>query len=163
MQLTIVLGSSVSCTDGKGGNISRLVLNPNTNHLDYLVVHRGLLGGQDHCVPVGHIEQASADTVTLTLSTEELKEMPELEFTVPGQSFRQRSIPDACAALSKTTTIKDVDGNLIGHFHGVVMGPEHQIERILLAVKDDPGIPISQLADCSEAELTVRPMEQAIA
>jgi uncharacterized protein YrrD len=162
MQLTIMLGSSVSCTDGKGGNVSHLVLNPNTNHLEYLVVHRGLLGGHDHCVPAGHIEQANADTIMLTLSTEELKEMPELEFTVPGQSFRQRSIPEACAALSKATPIKDIDGNLLGHFHGVVIGPEHQVERILLADKDDPGIPISQLADCSEAELTVRPMEQAI-
>jgi hypothetical protein len=73
MQQTIVLGSAARCIDGKGGSISQIVLNPRTNALEYVIVHRGIFGGHDHCVPAGHIGDASVEGITLTIHTDELK------------------------------------------------------------------------------------------
>ena len=69
MAQAIVLGSTVQCTDGKGGSISHIVLDSTTHSLEYLVVHRGLFGGHNHCVAASAIRDASADTVSLTIST----------------------------------------------------------------------------------------------
>jgi hypothetical protein len=99
MQQTIVLGSAARCPDGKGGSISRIVLNPKTNVLEYVIVHRGIFGGHDHCVAAGHIGDASVEGITLTVRTDELKASPDLEVAAPGAGLRQRSIPDYCAAL----------------------------------------------------------------
>jgi sporulation protein YlmC with PRC-barrel domain len=162
MALTITLGSAVQCTDGKGGSVSHIVFNPTTQHVDYLVVHRGLFGGHDHCVPAGRINAADPDQVSLALTVEELKEMPELEYRVPGESFRQRSIPDYCVALDKTTPLRDRNGDLIGHLHGVVLDTEHRVERVLLDKKDDPGIPVDRVTAWNEDGLTVQLAEQIV-
>ncbi len=161
MQQTIVLGSAVRCTDGSIGNVSRIVMNPATNHLEYIAVHRGLFGGHDHCVPPGNLAEAGPEAVALNLTTAELKALPELEIHVPGEGTLQRSIPEDCAAFHKGTAIMDTDGNRLGYFYGVVVDSQRQIERILLAEDRDVGIPIGQLVECSEDGLTVRLAEQA--
>jgi hypothetical protein len=162
MQQTIVLGSAARCTDGKGGSISRIVLNPKTNALEYVIVHRGIFGSHDHCVPSGHIHDASVEAVTLTIRTDELKALPDLEVTTPGAGPRQRSIPDYCAALSKKTLGREADGKLLGQFHGVIVGAERQVERILVEGKGAANMLASQLITCSEDGLTVRLVEQAV-
>jgi len=162
MQQTIVLGSTARCTDGKSGSISQIVLNPKTSALEYVIVHRGIFGGQDHCVPAGDIRDTGIEGVTLTISTGELKALPELEVKAPGAGPRQRSIPDYCAALAKNTPVREADGKLIGHFHGVIVGGERQVERILLEGKGAANILSSQLINCSEDGLTVRLVEQAV-
>src|SRR6266540_3868103 len=135
MTQTIVLGSAARCTDGKGGSINQIVVNPKTNALEYVIVHRGIFGGHDHCVPAGDIRDASVEGVTLTISMGGLKALPELEVTAPGPGPRQRSIPDYCAVLSKTTPAREADGKLIGQFHGVIVGADHRVERVLLKDK----------------------------
>jgi hypothetical protein len=160
MEQTIVIGAPVHCADGATGSVSRIVLNPDTNHLEYVVVHRGLFGGHDHCVPAGCIQEAGADRLRLTSTTAELKAMPDLEIHLPGEGTLQRSIPDYCAVLDKRVSIADEAGNPIGHFHGVIVDAAHQVERILLAEGGDAGIPINQVVSCSEAGLTVRLAEQ---
>ncbi len=161
MEQSIVLGSAVHCTDGTTGSISYIVLNPDTNHLEYVVVHRGLFGGHDHCVPVGDIQDATVDGITLRRTTEELKAMPDLEVRVPGVGTPQRSIPESCAALDKATPINDETGNSLGRFHGVVVDADRQVQRILVAGTPDSGIPIEQVVGCSEVGLVVRLAEQA--
>ena len=162
MSQTIVLGSAARCTDGKGGSISQIVVNPKTNALEYVIVHRGIFGGHDHCVPAGHIQDASVEGVTLTIRTDELKALLELEVKAPGAGPRQRSIPDYCAVLSKTTPVREADGKLLGQFHGVIVGAEHQVERILLEGKGAANLLTGQLITCSEEGLTVRLVEQAV-
>jgi hypothetical protein len=162
MQQTIVLGSAARCTDGKGGSISQIVLNPKTNALEYVIVHRGIIGGHDHCVVAGHIQDASVEGVTLLIRTDELKALPELELKLPGAGPRQRSIPDYCAALSKNTPVREADGKLLGRFHGVIVGTERQVERILVEGKGTAIRLASQLIMCGEDGLTVRLVEQAV-
>lgn len=162
MSQTIVLGSAARCTDGKGGSISQIVVNPKTNALEYVIVHRGIFGGHDHCVPAGHIQDASVEGATLTIRTDELKALPELEVKIPGTGPHQRSIPDYCAALSKNTPVREADGKLLGQFHGVIVGAERQVERILVEGKGVANLLTSQLITCSEDGLTVRLAEQAV-
>jgi hypothetical protein len=162
MQQTIVLGSAARCTDGKGGSISQIVLNPKTNALEYVIVHRGIFGGHDHCVPAGDIRDASVEGVALTINTNGLKALPELEVKAPGASPRQRSIPDYCAVLSKNTPVREADGKLIGQLHGVIAGADRQVERILVEAKGAANILTSQLITCSEDGLTVRLVELAV-
>ena len=162
MQQTIVLGSAARCTDGKGGSISQIVLNPKANALEYVIVHRGIIGGHDHCVAAGHIQDAGVEGVTLTIRIDELKALPELELKLPGAGPRQRSIPDYCVVLSKNTPVREADGELLGHFHGVIIGAERQVERLLVAGKGAANMLASQLITCSEDGLTVRLVEQAV-
>jgi len=162
VQQTMVLGSTVHCTDGNSGSVSHIVVNPDTYHLEYLVVHRGLFGGHDHSVPVGDLIDADSERVDLTIASQELKALPELEVRLPDGTL-QRSVSESCPALHKGTAIKDVDGNLIGHFHGVVTGSGHQVERLLLSGSDDAGIPIANITEWGEDELTARLMEQTVA
>ena len=162
MSQTIVLGSAARCTDGKGGSISRIVLNPKTNALEYVIVHRGIFGGHDHCVAAGHIQDASVEGVILLIRTDELQALPELELKLPGAGPRQRSIPDYCAALAKTTPVREADGKLLGHFHGVIVGAERKVDRVLLEGKGSANMVASQLITCGEDGLTVRLVEQAV-
>ncbi len=162
MSQTIVLGSAARCTDGKGGSISQIVVNPKTNALEYVIIHRGIFGGHDHCVPAGDIRDASVEGVTLTISMGGLKALPELEVKAPGPGPRQRSIPDYCAALSKNTPVREADGKLLGQFHGVIVAAERQVERILVEGKGAANLLTSQLITCSEDGLTVRLVEQAV-
>jgi hypothetical protein len=162
MQQTIVLGSAARCPDGKGGSISQIVLNPKTNALEYVIVHRGIFGGHDYCVPAGHIQDASVEGIALTIRTDELKALPDLEVTLPGAGPRQRSIPDYCAALSKKTPVREVDGKLLGHFHGVIVDSDRRVKQTLVESKGAANILASQLITCSEDGLTVRLVEQAV-
>jgi hypothetical protein len=162
MQQTIVLGSAARCPDGKGGSISQIVLNPKTNALEYVIIHRGIFGGHDHCVPTGHIHDASVEGVTLTIRTEELKALPDLEAKVAGVGPLQRSIPDYCAALSKNTPVREADGKLLGQFYGVIIDTNRQVERILVESTRAANVLASQLITCSEDELRVRLVEQTV-
>jgi hypothetical protein len=161
MAQAIFLGSTVQCTDGKGGSISHIVLDSTTHSLEYLVVHRGLFGGHEHCVPAAAVRDASEDRVSLTISAAELKALPELDVVLPDSAVHQRSIPERCAALKKGTPITAADGTPVGRLRGVAIDSAHQVEQILLDDKDQTRIPAAQLSGCTEAGLTVQLAEQA--
>jgi len=161
MAQVIVFGSTVQCTDGKGGSISHIVLDSTTHSLEYLVVHRGLFGGHEHCVPAAAVRDASEDRVSLTISAAELKALPELDVVLPDSAVHQRSIPERCAALKKGTPITAADGTPVGRLRGVAIDSAHQVEQILLDDKDQTRIPAAQLSGCTEAGLTVQLAEQA--
>src|SRR5678816_2383058 len=92
---TIVLGSPVRCSDAKDGlallrpRVSGVVLDPSATRLEYLVVHWGLLGGHDQCVPAGNLREADREAVQLSISTEVLKALPALQAKVAGASYTQ--------------------------------------------------------------------------
>jgi hypothetical protein len=161
MAQAIVFGSTVQCTDGKGGNISHIVLDSTTHSLEYLVVHRGMFGGHDHCVPIAVIRDAGEDTVGLTISTAELKALPDLDVVLPDTAVHQRSIPERCAALKKGTPVTARDGTSVGRLRGVAIDSAHQVEQLLLDDKNQTRISVAQLSGCTEAGLTVELAERA--
>ena len=161
MAQAIVFGSTVQCTNGKGGSISHIVLDSTTHSLEYLVVHRGLFGGHEHCVPVAAVRDARADTVSLTISTAELKALPELDVVLPDTAIHQRSIPERCAALKKGTPITVADGTVVARLRGVAIDSAHQVEQLLLDDRDETRIPVARLSGCTEEGLTVKLVERA--
>jgi hypothetical protein len=159
---TIVLGSPVRCSDAKEGlallrpRVSGVVLDVHAARLEYLVVHRGLLGGYDQCVPAGNVREADRAGVQLSISTEELKALPALQAKVAGASYTQRSIPTDCLVLGKGLPVTDESEQAMGHFSGVVMSSERRIEQILVDNVAAPAIPIDQFSTCTEDGLQVR-------
>jgi uncharacterized protein YrrD len=168
MSQTIVLGSPVQCSDTKERlallhpRVSGVVLDPSATHLAYLVVHRGLLGGHDQCVPAGDIGTATPEGVRLTISTEVLKALPALEAKVIGGGYIQRSIPQDSLALGKGIPVTDESGQAIGHFSGVVIDSERRVEQILVDQVAAPAIPVDQLITCTEDGLQVRRDRDAV-
>jgi YHS domain-containing protein len=162
MSETIVLGSHVQFTDSHGGlsflrpRLSGVVLDPQTTRLDYLIVHRGFIGGQDQCVPASYLASAQSGEVTLRLNREALKDMPPLEAKLPERGYAQRTIPEENVLLSQGTLITDDTGQNLGHFYGVVVTPDRQIERILVDLADHPGIPVDAISSCGESCIQVQ-------
>jgi hypothetical protein len=124
--------------------------------MEYLIVHRGLLGGHDQCVPAGDVAEATPQGVRLTISTEELKALPELQAKVTGGTYTQRSVPETALVLGAGIPVTDETGQTLGHFSGLAIGSEHWIEQILVDQVAHPAIPIEQLIDCTEDGLRVR-------
>jgi hypothetical protein len=168
MSQTIVLGSPVRCNDAKEGlallhpRVSGIVLDPSATCLEYLVVHRGLLGGHDQCVPASTIQAAMPEGVRLAMSTEALKALPELQAKMAGASYTQRSIPMDYLVLDKGVPITDELGQIIGHFYGVVLGSERRLEQILVNQGAAPAIFIDQLISCTEDAVQVRRDSDAV-
>jgi len=159
MSQTIVLGSSVRCTDARGSiallqpRVSGLVLDAHVTYLDYLVVHRGLLSGHDQCVPASAIRTAEPEGVQLTIRAEELKALPALEAQVTGAAYSQRSVPADSLVLRRGVPIIDESRLVIGRFYGVIVGSGRQIEQILINPSTDSAIPIDQFVICTEDSL----------
>jgi YHS domain-containing protein len=167
MSETVVLGSPVRCSDTQGGlpflrpRVSGVVLDPSTTRLEYLIVHRGLLGGQDQCVPAAYLTAARPDEVVLGVDLETLKAMPALEVKLRDQGYIQRSIPLESILLGKSTPVRDEAGHELGHFYGVMVSPEHRLERILLDRAEHPGVDIGAIASCGEDCIQVGQSETA--
>lgn len=156
MQGSVVVDSTVNCTDGKGGSVSHVVIDPRTSRLGYIEVQRGLIFTRDHCVPAGDIQMASPEAVTLSVTTAELDELPPLQAQNPATGFYQRSIPESYISLGKRTAIEDSQQRVIGYFHGVNIGPDYQVESILLGAEPADRIPIAEVTDVNEDRLVVQ-------
>jgi hypothetical protein len=70
--MDIRIGAAVQCTDGPGGHITSIILNPITQHVTDVVVHEPGFLGSDVIVPVTQIEQATAHTLQMRLSRHDL-------------------------------------------------------------------------------------------
>jgi hypothetical protein len=69
---TIPVGARVYCTDGYGGILTQLVIDPVARRLTHVVVQDGALQGFDHLVPVERIGRAARDRVILDCTQAEL-------------------------------------------------------------------------------------------
>lgn len=154
MQRMIVLGSNVQCSDGKGGTLKGVVIDPNVGRLDYVIVHRGLLGGRDHCVPAGDISAAGREGMKLTISVAALKELPDVESRLPGQTYTQRSVPDHDVVIKKAIPMRGNDGKEYGTFHGVIVDRDFQIEGAIAQRENAPTFLVSKW---DEDRLIVQP------
>jgi hypothetical protein len=148
MQHTIMLGSPVRCADGKTGAIGGLIVNPNRNHVDYVILQSDEPGDHEYFVPSGQIQRASARELSLPCSWGELKDLPH-----PDRPARQGTVlanlPDLVIAREQTI-VRDSVGERLGIFHGVIVDSDMEVQAILLAEAPDRAIPIMQLAQHSD-------------
>ena len=88
--MDIRIGAAVQCTDGPGGHIASIILNPITQHVTDVVVHEPGFLGSDVIVPVMLIEQQTPDTLRLRISRNELAGMQGFlttHYLLPSDNF----------------------------------------------------------------------------
>jgi len=148
MQHTIILGNSVRCADGKAGTIGGLLVNPNRNHVDYVILHIDEPGGREYFIPSGQIERTSARELSIPCSEDELENLPHPERTTK-QGTVLANLADLVVAREQTN-VRDSEGQRIGVFHGAIVDSNLEIQAMLLAETPDRAIPIRQLARHSD-------------
>jgi osmotically-inducible protein OsmY len=77
----------VNCQDGRCGKLHKVVLDPHTQRVVDLIVERGFLLTTDRVVPVDLVEQATRESIMLSISSQAMSEYPEyrvLEFEEPA-------------------------------------------------------------------------------
>jgi uncharacterized membrane protein len=67
---TISLGAQVQCTDGYGGNVTRLIVDPLARRLTHLVVQDYTVPAVDHLVPIARVAGTTHDRVRLDCTRE---------------------------------------------------------------------------------------------
>jgi hypothetical protein len=73
------IGAPVKCTDGDCGKLLKIVVDPETQQSNGLVVEQGLLVKTRRVVSIVHVERASKDAVQLSICSEELDTYPEYQ------------------------------------------------------------------------------------
>lgn len=71
--------TEVSCTDGHGGHVDRLLTEGDSDRMTHLVIRRGHLIKHDVVVPAASVARVDAYGVHLACSVEELEAMPRFE------------------------------------------------------------------------------------
>jgi len=69
---TIPVGARVYCTDGYGGILTQLVIDPVARRVTHVVVQDGALQGFDHLVPVERVASAAHDMIILDCTQADL-------------------------------------------------------------------------------------------
>jgi hypothetical protein len=64
-QRILPLGARVQCTDGHGGSVTRLIVEPQARRLTHIVVQDRTVPAIEHLVPVAWIVGTTHDDVTL--------------------------------------------------------------------------------------------------
>jgi hypothetical protein len=71
--------TEVVCTDGTAGTVDRVLTDGDSDRVTHLIVRRGSLLARDIAVPAEFIATTDEQTVHLTLSQQELDELPEFQ------------------------------------------------------------------------------------
>jgi hypothetical protein len=162
MQHTIMLGSPVRCVDGKAGIIGGLLVNPNRNHVDYVILRSDASDGNEYFVPSGQIQRASARELSIPCSWGELENLPH-----PERQAKQGTVLSNLSDLvivRERTIVRDSVGEQIGIFHGAIVDSDLEIQAVLLSEAPDRAIPITQLARHSDgaSDLVVHLAQQGL-
>lgn len=79
----ISIGSKIVCTNGKGGRLTALVIDPATQNLTHIaVVEESLMHGEDRLVPVDRITKTTRDEVYLNCTSDDILNMPPFTRTI---------------------------------------------------------------------------------
>jgi hypothetical protein len=162
MHHTIMLGSPVRCADGKAGTIGGLLVNPNRNHIDYVILRTDGSDSHEYFVPSGQIQRASARELSIPCSSGELEDLPH-----PERQTKQGTVLSNLSDLviaREQTIVRDAVGEQIGIFHGAIVDSDLEIQAMLLSEAPDRAIPITQLARHSDGagDLVVHLAQQGL-
>ncbi len=130
MDLTIELGSVVYCADGKVGVAGCMVINPNRNHLDYLIIHPNH-AGRDYYVPARYIRATDSDRIELDLNLAELDALPPLSAGVPeyAEGTVHSNLMLLCVACDGAQVLS-THGGLLGRVRGIIVDDEHRCDAV---------------------------------
>lgn len=100
---SIAVGSKVICTDGSGGIVTSVIVDPVSHNLTHLaVVEKSILHGEERLVPIERVTQTTRDEVTLDCTVEAISQMEpftrthyvEIDRGVHGYGYAQPYITD---------------------------------------------------------------------
>jgi uncharacterized protein YrrD len=74
--MDIPIKATVHCSDGSGGHVDRVIIDPVAKKITHIVVHEPMLIGVDVIVPVENIVSSTPKEVSLNLTRQELAGMP---------------------------------------------------------------------------------------
>ncbi|HEU5098473.1 MAG TPA: hypothetical protein VFU22_05610 [Roseiflexaceae bacterium] len=144
MQHSLMVGANVRCADGQAGTIGGLVINPNRNHVDYVIVRASTAGEHEYLVPSSQIQRAGARELSLPCNWSDLHDLAH-----PQQAADQTDIfsnIDNLIVAREQTTVRDVEHARLGMFHGAIVDSNLEVQAILLADAPERAIPIERLA-----------------
>ena len=170
------IGAGVSCADGDCGRLHRIIMDPATRALTYLVVGRDPHSAR--LVPASLVGAAGPDSIVLTCTTSgfDLLEPAEATEMVPpaapaggpagggalGGGYRAPAKPDVITydrvpagevQLCPNERLHAADGD-IGHIKGLVAAPDHHVTHILLSEghlwnRKEVAVPIRNVVDAT--------------
>jgi sporulation protein YlmC with PRC-barrel domain len=183
-QLGLELG--VQCLDGRGGKISKVVIDPDSHQPTHLVVKRGRLHVREILVPVSLVAEVTEETVFLNVTRETLVGLSDYEFTVRKGEFqkplmvgyprphymgfpasnksfmvlKQRNVPERSVAVEKSMAILDIEGHKVGKVEGIIVDSRKRQGRYLLFQRMHGTvpqlIPSDLIDDVSEGNVRLR-------
>jgi sporulation protein YlmC with PRC-barrel domain len=143
LAVDIHIGAHVESTDGRIGEITRVVVDSRDQTLTHLVVRGQGALGVERLVPIDDVDDATADSVALRASRADFERMPPfdrtVEYTPPGIGdmyvdqirgeaeieLDQEVIPEDEVAVRGGERVEATDGS-IGHVDGVVVDPTNR-------------------------------------
>lgn len=147
--MDLVLNAAVRCSDGAGGQITRIILNPLTKKVTDVVVRGPNRLGPERMVPVEEIATATTEEVTLRLSRKALARMqrfithefvPQQDtyisggaaatfywpYSIPARELldvTHPAIPPEELAVRRSDRVEAIDGQ-IGHVDALLIDPQ---------------------------------------
>jgi hypothetical protein len=144
MQHTLMVGTPVRCADGQTGAIGGLIINPNRNHIDYVILRANANDQHDYLVPSSQIQRAGARELSLPCSLSDLHDLAHPE-RAADQTDVFSNISDLIEAREQTI-VRDADDARLGLFHGAIVDSNLEVQAVLLTDAPDRAIPIERLA-----------------
>ena len=146
--MNITVNAEVYCSDGFYGHVTRIIVNPATEAVTYVVVQQQGLFSHTWLVPIGHIIRSTSGRAELDLSTQAVKSQlrpfikteylaPDLPDTLYTDGFvwqhlianlelktlEHENVPLHELALHQGSVVQATDG-IIGHLQQIVMNDE---------------------------------------
>src|SRR5262245_8886074 len=93
------LNARVECSDGHGGTVAAMIVDPGTRHITHLVVRPGMFGESDRLVPIEQVSATAGDSIRLRCTREELWRMEPFVDThyVMPETVDEGAVPEAIA------------------------------------------------------------------
>ncbi len=186
MKKQLGLELKVHCLDGRGGKISKVVIDPDNHQPTHLVVKRGRLHVREILVPVSLVAEVTEEAVFLNVTRETLVGFSDYEFTVRKGEYqkpltvgyprphymsfpasnsgfmvlRQRNVRERSVAVERDMAILDVEGHKVGKVEGIIVDSRKRQGRYLLFHRMHETIPqlipADLIEDVSEGNVRLR-------
>ncbi len=113
-QRILPLGARVQCTDGHGGSVIRLIVEPLARRLTHIVVQDDTVPAVEHLVPAARIAETTHDLVTLDCTQDTLMAIepyPFAEFEADHIPLVTEHIPPGELAIRRGAQVVAIDGH----------------------------------------------------
>jgi osmotically-inducible protein OsmY len=132
------IGAKVYCRDGEGGNLAKIIIDPQTNHVSDLIVEQGFLFKKERVIPISTVTRATEQNIhLLSTRSDQLENYPEykvIEIEEPDLTVRspsagmgygvsagrtpmirrqiRRGVADGLAIIGRKTAVKNIEGQI---------------------------------------------------